>query len=111
MFSFNLITTVPDCEMQDAKNLSTKKYTELGTTKSGVFFTTKTLKRLAEDYKEHSDRYTRTQSGLVKEVVKIACEYTVLCRVCRLILYFEATYTAVLESLDNVIAQLDVIIR
>ncbi|KAF5369844.1 hypothetical protein D9758_001399 [Tetrapyrgos nigripes] len=76
----------------DAKNLS-KKYIELGTTKSGVFFTTKTLKRLAEDYKEYSDKYQRTQSTLVKEVVTIA-----------------ATYTPVLESLDNIIAHLDVIL-
>lgn len=64
-----------DCKPQDAKGLSTKKYIELGTTKSGVFFTTKTLKRLAEDYKEYSDKYSRTQNGLVKEVVNIACEY------------------------------------
>ncbi|KAK7471034.1 MSH2 protein [Stygiomarasmius scandens] len=76
----------------DAKGLS-KKYIELGTIKSGVFFTTKSLKKLAEDYKEYADKYQRTQSGLVKEVVNIA-----------------STYTPVLESLDNVIAHLDVII-
>ncbi|KAF8656520.1 hypothetical protein AX16_002484 [Volvariella volvacea WC 439] len=76
----------------DAKGLP-KKYIDLGTTKSGVFFTTKTLKGLAEDYKEYSQSYIRTQSGLVKEVVNIA-----------------STYTPVLESLDNVIAHLDVII-
>lgn len=77
----------------DAKGLSTKKYTELGTNKSGVYFTTKTLKSLAEDFKDISDKYTRTQSGLVKEVVNIA-----------------STYTPVLESLDNIIAHLDVIL-
>ncbi|KAJ4481616.1 DNA mismatch repair protein [Lentinula edodes] len=77
----------------DAKGLSTKKYIELGTIKSGVFFTTKTLKQLAEDYQEYSSKYTRTQSGLVKEVVNIA-----------------STYTPVLESLNNLLAQLDVIL-
>ncbi|KAJ3856348.1 muts domain V-domain-containing protein [Lentinula lateritia] len=77
----------------DAKGLSTKKYIELGTIKSGVFFTTKTLKLLAEDYLEYSSKYTRTQSGLVKEVVNIA-----------------STYTPVLESLNNLLAQLDVIL-
>jgi DNA mismatch repair ATPase MutS len=56
---------------QDAKNLS-KKYIELTTNKSGVYFTTKTLKSLAADFKEYSDKYSRTQSGLVKEVVNIA---------------------------------------
>ncbi|KAF8630234.1 hypothetical protein AX15_003036 [Amanita polypyramis BW_CC] len=76
----------------DAKSLS-KKYIELGTNKSGVFFTTKRLKSLAEEFKELSQSYTRTQAGLVKEVVNIA-----------------ATYTPVLESLDCVIADLDVIL-
>jgi len=56
---------------QDAKGLS-KKYTEIGQTKSGVFFRTHALKRLAEDYAEFSQSYNRTQSGLVKEVVNIA---------------------------------------
>jgi DNA mismatch repair protein MSH2 len=56
---------------QDAKGLS-KKYTEIGQTKSGVFFRTPKLKRLAEDYAEFSQSYNRTQSGLVKEVVNIA---------------------------------------
>ncbi|KAF8067657.1 DNA mismatch repair protein [Lyophyllum atratum] len=76
----------------DAKVL-TKKYIELGTNKSGTFFSTRKLKDLAEDFKEFSQNYTRTQSGLVKEVVTIA-----------------STYTPVLESLDNVVAHLDVIL-
>ncbi|KAF5380061.1 hypothetical protein D9615_006117 [Tricholomella constricta] len=77
----------------DAK-IVTKKYIELGTTKSGVFFSTRKLKDLAEDFKEFSQSYSRTQSGLVKEVVNIA-----------------STYTPVLEALDVVIAHLDVILR
>ncbi|KIM69472.1 hypothetical protein SCLCIDRAFT_1207895 [Scleroderma citrinum Foug A] len=78
----------------DAKALSkNKKYIELGTTKSGVYFTTKTLKLLATEYQETTDDYQRTQSGLVKEVVSIA-----------------STYTPVLESLDHVLAHLDVIV-
>lgn len=60
------------CPPQDAKGLA-KKYIELGTTKSGTFFTTKKLKSLAEDFAELSQSYSRTQSGLVKEVVNIAC--------------------------------------
>ncbi|KAJ7255181.1 muts domain V-domain-containing protein [Mycena rebaudengoi] len=77
----------------DGNNLSKKKYTELGMTKGGVFFTTKTLQALAEDQKNLTVDYARKQSGLVKEVVSIA-----------------STYTPVLESLDNVIAHLDVIL-
>ncbi|KAF8922254.1 muts domain V-domain-containing protein [Mucidula mucida] len=78
----------------DAKAIAKKKtYTELGTTKSGVFFTTKTMKSLAEDFKDVSGKYNKTQNGLVKEVVNIA-----------------STYTPVLELLDNVIAHLDVVI-
>ncbi|KAF9265861.1 DNA mismatch repair protein [Marasmius fiardii PR-910] len=76
----------------EARGLA-KKYIELGTTKSGVFFTTQKLKQYANDYKEYSDQYARTQSGLVKEVVNIA-----------------STYAPVLEALDYVIAHLDVIL-
>ncbi|KAL4078153.1 muts domain V-domain-containing protein [Scleroderma yunnanense] len=78
----------------DAKVLSkNKKYIELGTTKSGVYFTTKTLKSFATEYQETTDDYQRTQSTLVKEVVSIA-----------------STYTPILESLDHVLAHLDVIV-
>ncbi|KAK2459716.1 hypothetical protein APHAL10511_008267 [Amanita phalloides] len=76
----------------DAKCL-TKKYTELGTNKAGVFFTTKRLKGLAEEFRDLSQSYIRTQSGLVREVVNIA-----------------ATYTPVLDSLDCIIAHLDVML-
>ncbi|KAF4616671.1 hypothetical protein D9613_008625 [Agrocybe pediades] len=76
----------------DAKALS-KSYIELGTNKSGVYFTTKTLKKHAEDYKELSAAYAKTQSGLVKEVIQIA-----------------ATYAPVLETLNNLLAHLDVIL-
>ncbi|KAF8551428.1 DNA mismatch repair protein [Imleria badia] len=78
----------------DAKAIAkSKKYIELGTIKSGVYFTTKTLKSLATDYQETNEEYQRTQSGLVKEVVNIA-----------------STYTPVLEKLDHVLAHLDVIV-
>ncbi|KAF9239264.1 DNA mismatch repair protein [Melanogaster broomeanus] len=78
----------------DAKVIEkNKKYIELGTVKSGVYFTTKTLKSLATQHQEMSEEYQRTQSGLVKEVVSIA-----------------STYTSVLESLDHVLAHLDVIV-
>ncbi|OCH84761.1 hypothetical protein OBBRIDRAFT_839474 [Obba rivulosa] len=70
-----------------------KKYTELGTLKSGVFFTTTALRELANEYQETTEKYSRTQSGLVKEVVNIA-----------------STYTPVLEAWNNVIAHLDVIV-
>ncbi|OBZ78347.1 DNA mismatch repair protein msh-2 [Grifola frondosa] len=78
----------------DAKAIfGKKKYIELTTLKNGVFFTTKALKELATDYQEATESYQRTQSGLVKEVVNIA-----------------STYTPVLESWNNMIAHLDVIV-
>ncbi|KAJ7484541.1 muts domain V-domain-containing protein [Mycena latifolia] len=78
----------------DAKALGKdKKYIELGMVKSGVYFTTKALRLHAEDHKDNSEQYAKAQSGLVKEVVNIA-----------------STYTPVLESLDNVVAHLDVIL-
>ncbi|KAL7284083.1 hypothetical protein ACG7TL_001363 [Trametes sanguinea] len=59
----------------DAKVLQDepRKWIELGALKSGVFFTTSTLKNLSTEYSEITEQYQRTQSGLVKEVVNIAC--------------------------------------
>lgn len=101
---------------QDAKVIHKKaEYTELGTTKSGVFFVTKKLRRIAGDYQEATDGYSREQSGLVKEVVNIAGEPFYLQNRCFLtmwsLMFFAATYTPVLESLDEVVAHLDVILR
>ncbi|KAI0053218.1 DNA mismatch repair protein [Auriscalpium vulgare] len=70
-----------------------KRYIELGTVKSGLFFTTLKLKQYASDYRDATQAYATTQAGLVKEVVSIA-----------------ATYTPVLESLNNILAHLDVIL-
>ncbi len=62
---------------QDARAISNKrKYIELGTVKSGVYFTTTKLKNSAMEYQEATEAYSRTQSGLVKEVVSIACLYS-----------------------------------
>ncbi len=62
---------------QDARAISNKrKYIELGTIKSGVYFTTTKLKNFAMEYQEATEAYSRTQSGLVKEVVSIACRYS-----------------------------------
>ncbi|KAH9477925.1 DNA mismatch repair protein msh-2 [Psilocybe cubensis] len=77
---------------QDAKNLP-KRYIELGTNKSGVYFTTSRLKQHAEDFKEASAAYAKTQHGVVKQVIEIA-----------------ATYTPVLETLNTILAHLDVIL-
>ena len=100
--------------IQDAKAIMrNNKYIELGTIKSGVYFTTKKLKALSMDYQESTDEYQRTQNGLVKEVVTIACKIPFLCYLAihRSFPLRTATYTPVLENLDVVIAQLDVILR
>ncbi|KAI0292908.1 DNA mismatch repair protein [Russula brevipes] len=78
----------------DSRAISNKrKYIELGTVKSGVYFTTTKLKNFAMEYQDATQAYSRTQSGLVKEVVSIA-----------------STYTPVLESLNGILAHLDVIL-
>ncbi|KAG5220991.1 DNA mismatch repair protein [Salix suchowensis] len=56
----------------DAKAMKNKKYTEITTLKTGVFFTTSNLKELAEEYVTYTSQYSRTQSGVVKQVVQIA---------------------------------------
>ncbi|KAL4247478.1 DNA mismatch repair protein MSH3 [Abortiporus biennis] len=70
-----------------------KKYIELTTLKNGVFFTTSTLKELANDYQEITAAYQRTQRELVGHVVEIA-----------------STYAPVLEEWNGLLAHLDVII-
>lgn len=64
------------CVIEDSKHIQGKKaYTELSTQKSGVFFTTKKLKELSVDHAQAREQYERVQSGLVREVVGIACEH------------------------------------
>lgn len=52
-----------------------KQYQECSTQKNGVFFTTSTLQTLRREFDQLSENYNRTQSGLVNEVVGVACMY------------------------------------
>ncbi|TIB01829.1 hypothetical protein E3P96_02308 [Wallemia ichthyophaga] len=79
----------------EAKSVANNKaYHELSTLKNGTYFRTSTLRDLGDEYKEVQTAYDKKQSSLVKEVVGIA-----------------ATYCPVLESLDNVLAHLDVLMN
>ncbi|PCH44977.1 DNA mismatch repair protein [Wolfiporia cocos MD-104 SS10] len=89
MWGYCFRVTAKDARLTDHNS----KYVTLQQNKSGKFFTTKHLKQLAIDYKETTEMYTKTQSGLVKEVANIA-----------------ATYAPVLESWNNVLAHLDVVV-
>ena len=71
-----------------------KEYTEFATQKSGTIFTTRKLKDLSQQFDELNKAYEKTQRELVREVVAIA-----------------ATYTPILEVLDNLIAAVDVTVR
>lgn len=71
---------------QDARKIhGNKAYIEYGNTKAGIFFTTIKLKEAASDYKDAMNDYTKVQSGLVKEIVNIACMLTLFAIVCRAI--------------------------
>ncbi|CBQ73427.1 probable DNA mismatch repair protein MSH2 [Sporisorium reilianum SRZ2] len=70
-----------------------KGYSDIATVKGGLYFTNEALRDLANDFKDLSDRYGRSQSGLVKEVIRIA-----------------STYCSPLEKLNVVLAHLDVIV-
>jgi DNA mismatch repair protein MSH2 len=60
--------------LQDARAIhGNKSYIEYGNTKAGIFFTTIKLKEAASDYKDAMNDYSKVQSGLVKEIVTIAC--------------------------------------
>lgn len=75
------------------KGDATIKYIELGTTKAGVWFTTREAKDLSVDHIDLQNKYATHQSGLVKKVIKIA-----------------AGYCPPLEELNAIIANLDVIV-
>ena len=55
-----------------------KGYVDLGTVKGGIYFTTATLRDLNDEFRTLSDRYSRTQSRLVRDVIDIAASYTCL---------------------------------
>ncbi|GAA5995539.1 hypothetical protein JCM5350_004028 [Sporobolomyces pararoseus] len=69
-----------------------KRYIELKNQTNGVHFTTKQLKELVEEHREVTKEYSKKQSSLVKEVIGIA-----------------SSYCEVLETLNHVIAHIDVI--
>lgn len=78
----------------DASKLRSKaKYLELSTQKTGVFFTTPALREASQKYRELSRQYDKTQATLVREVIKVA-----------------ASYSKVLEALNQTVAHLDCIL-
>jgi DNA mismatch repair protein MSH2 len=78
----------------DSKALTDKKtYTALGTTKAGVWFTTRDVKELSNDHIDLKNKYATHQSGLVKQVISVA-----------------AGYSPPLEQLNALISVLDVIV-
>lgn len=68
-------------------------YLELSTQKAGIYFTTRKLKAIGQEFSDLTAEYNKTQSSLVKEVVGIT-----------------STYCPVLENLSLVLANLDVIV-
>ncbi|KAJ2594930.1 MSH2 protein [Coemansia sp. RSA 1722] len=69
------------------------KFFELATQKTGVLFTTAALREASRAYRDLGISYSRTQSALVREVIKVA-----------------ASYSPVLEALNSTVADLDVIL-
>ncbi|ORX41090.1 muts domain V-domain-containing protein [Kockovaella imperatae] len=76
---------------EQAKIRGNKEYIDLSTQKSGSIFTTRTLRDLSDEYFKLQKEYNHRQRDLVVQVVGIA-----------------ATYTSVLELLDDLIASIDV---
>lgn len=107
------------CPQQEASVLKGKKgYTELANRQNGCYFVTKALKALNEEYKDLIERYERKQSGLSREVVKIAGEcgfsWARLPRasiLCSKVDVLVASYAPLLEGINGTIAHLDVICR
>ncbi|KAK9478645.1 muts domain V-domain-containing protein [Lipomyces japonicus] len=68
-------------------------FVEIATQKNGTHFTTPHLRELASEFADLTSAYAKLQSGLVKEVVTVAC-----------------TYCGLLEKFGTVLAHLDVIV-
>ncbi|KAK4052821.1 MSH2 protein [Microbotryomycetes sp. JL201] len=85
-----LIKILPSKAASAIKNK--KGFFELRNSTQGLHFTTKTMRDLNNEYSDLSKEYDRKQGSLVKEVVNIA-----------------ASYCPVLETLNDVLAKLDVI--
>lgn len=51
------------------------RYIELQTVKAGVFFTTKSLRKLSQQYLDYSAEYNSKQRELIKEILAIALTY------------------------------------
>ncbi|PVU98376.1 hypothetical protein BB560_005685 [Smittium megazygosporum] len=68
-------------------------YPELTTQKNGVYFTTKALREQSLKFQDSSEQYSKSQSSLVNEILKVS-----------------ATYCPVLLELGNTLAHLDVLI-
>lgn len=73
--------------------IKSKDYIELSVLKSGIYFTTLTMRKLSNKYNDIMNQYKNQQKHLVKEIVEIA-----------------ASFSPVMEKLGLVISQLDVII-
>ncbi|KAG4304795.1 hypothetical protein PORY_001848 [Pneumocystis oryctolagi] len=76
-----------------AYNIRDKNYIELSTLKSGVHFTTLTMRELSKEYYNVLAQYKHQQTELAKEIIEIA-----------------ASFYPVMEELGMVIGHLDVII-
>ncbi|KAJ3062114.1 MutS-like protein, partial [Quaeritorhiza haematococci] len=70
-----------------------KDYIELATQKAGVLFTTQKLKRLSNEHADLAKRYDEQQAALVGQVIEVT-----------------ATYCPILETLNQLIAHLDVLV-
>ena len=78
----------------DAKALKNAQgYHEVTTQKNGVYFRTRELKDLSDEYQDLLQSYERHQSSVVKDIIATA-----------------ATYCSALEQLNVILAELDVLL-
>ena len=75
-----------------------------------MFFTTKALREAASSYDDTMKMYLAQQNELVREVVSI-CKFLVSTACCQANFDLATTYTPIMDTLDNILAHLDVVIR
>lgn len=95
-----------------------KQYHELSTQRGGVYFTTDKLRQLSTSYHDNLGLYEKEQNTLVKEVIEIAGKqffflkkYLEYSKLIKKPLFFIASYCPALETLNGLMAHLDVIVR
>ena len=93
-----------------------KDYTVIATNKDGIKFQNEKLERYSSQFIEIKERYEQTQKEVVEDIVKLSSNsiFTTFCLKAIIekfnLLYYLVGYLDDLQSLNNLVAELDVFV-